>query len=105
MNREQRSGALEQAAKTTLDYLTSTLYDDETGVFLSFQIADTGYYLLSEEIPERSDTAKGDGQGFYRSAGSDAAPVDCQIDELIDDDLLTRKTRKSVDFLARNDNE
>ena len=99
LDREQRSGALEQAAKTTLDYLTSTLYDDETGVFLSFQIADTGYYLLSEKYRKEATPPKVMDKVFTGRLAATLHQL-IQIDELIDDDLLTRKTRKSVDFLA-----
>ena len=99
LDREQRSGALEQAAKTTLDYLTSTLYDDETGVFLSFQIADTGYYLLSEKYRKEATPPKVMDKVFTGRLAATLHQL-IQIDELIDDELLTRKTRKSVDFLA-----
>lgn len=37
-----------QAADKTLEYLTTTLFDDKTGSFLSFQEADTSYYFLNK---------------------------------------------------------
>lgn len=49
LNHMQPSPGLKQAADRTLDYLTTTLFDEDAGAFLSFQVADTAYYLLSEE--------------------------------------------------------
>jgi len=48
VNQLSPSPKLKQAAEKTLDYLTSTLFDDETGTFLSFQVADTFYYSVDE---------------------------------------------------------
>ena len=48
INQVSPSPELKQAADLTLDYLTSTLFDVETGSFLSFQIADTYYYSLNQ---------------------------------------------------------
>jgi hypothetical protein len=58
LNRIQPSPGLKQAADGTLDYLTTTLFDEDAGAFLSFQVADTAYYLLSEEGREAAGEPK-----------------------------------------------
>lgn len=42
------SADLARAAGKTMDYLSSTLFDEKRGVFLSFQVADTSYYILDK---------------------------------------------------------
>ncbi len=100
LDREQHSGVLAQAAKTTLDYLTSTLYDEATGVFLSFQVADNNYYLLSEKYRREAQPPKVMDKVFTSRLAATLHQL-MRIDELIDDHALTRKTRKSIDFLAQ----
>jgi uncharacterized protein YyaL (SSP411 family) len=46
LNEVSSTPDLVKAADATLDYLRTTLYDVETGVFLSFQEADTHYYAI-----------------------------------------------------------
>ena len=53
MNRISPSPRLKQAADATLAYLNSTLFDADSGVFLSFQVADTNYYFLNKEHRKR----------------------------------------------------
>ncbi len=48
IDREQSSPELKKAADRTVSYLTSTLFDSQTGAFLSFQEADTYYYFLNK---------------------------------------------------------
>ncbi len=100
LSQEQHSETLEQAAKATLDYLTSTLYDDEAGVFLSFQVADTSYYLLSERYRKQAQRAPKVMDKVFTGRLAATLYQMIGIDQLIDDDSVTEKTRKSVDFLA-----
>ena len=100
LNRAQPSEAFKQAADTTLAYLTSTLYDDETGVFLSFQIADIDYYLLSEEYRKEASPPKVMDKVFTGRLAATLRQL-LPIDDFAGDDVLARKTRNSVDFLAR----
>ncbi len=99
LSQEQHSETLEQAAKATLDYLTSTLYDDEAGVFLSFQVADTSYYLLPEKYRKEATPPRVMDKVFTGRLAATLYQM-IRIDELIDNDSLTQKTRKSVNFLA-----
>ena len=48
VNKEIPNPIFVKVAQQTVKYLTNTLYDEETGSFLSFQEADTSYYFLNE---------------------------------------------------------
>jgi len=53
-NRQIPSPNLKKAADKTIKYLTSTLYDQNIGSFLSFQEADTSYYFFNEKNRKRN---------------------------------------------------
>lgn len=100
LDRELHSQVLKQAADTTLDYLTSTLYDDETGTFLSFQIADAGYYLIAEKYRKATPGPKVMDKVFTGRLASTLGYL-IQVTEFIDEKPIKQKIRRSVDFLAR----
>ena len=47
VNQEMPDPKFKKAAQQTIDYMNNTLFDEETGSFLSFQQADTSYYNLN----------------------------------------------------------
>ena len=48
VNEENPNPKFIEVAQQSIHYLSNTLYDEETGSFLSFQAADTSYYFLNE---------------------------------------------------------
>ena len=48
MNEEIANPKFVKVARHTTNYLIKTLFDEDTGTFLSFQEADTSYYFLNE---------------------------------------------------------
>jgi hypothetical protein len=48
VNEENPNPKFIEVALQSIQYLSNTLYDEETGSFLSFQAADTSYYFLNE---------------------------------------------------------
>ncbi len=92
---------LVEAADKTLDYLRTTLYDPEVGVFLSFQEADTHYYA----IKSREDRAKAETPTVIKRVFIDRLTL--TIDYLLDvldyrpDAGLEKQIVDSLDFVAR----
>lgn len=99
LNQQIQSKVLKQAADTTLAYLTSTLWDDQSGTFLSFQIADTGYYLLPEQYRKTSPAPKVMDKVFTSTLASTLHYL-MRVSALVDNPSLQQKTRKSMNFLA-----
>lgn len=93
------SPKLKQAADTTLAYLNSTLFDDDVGAFLSFQIADTDYYVLSKS--QRKTTAP---PKVMEKIFTDRLAVTLgyliQVMEYTEDMELENNVRRSLNFLA-----
>jgi len=91
---------LVEAADKTLDYLRTTLYDPELGVFLSFQEADTHYYA----IKSREDRARAEKPVVIQRIFVDRLAV--TVDYLLDvldyrsDDALEAQIRGSLEFVA-----
>jgi uncharacterized protein YyaL (SSP411 family) len=98
INQVSPSPELKQAADLTLDYLTSTLFDVETGSFLSFQIADTYYYSLNQKQRESARKPKIMSKIFTDRLAMTLSYL-IQIDEIIDDQALQDQIRQSLDFL------
>ncbi|MCY3769552.1 MAG: DUF255 domain-containing protein [Gammaproteobacteria bacterium] len=99
LHQENQSEVLKQAADATLDYLTSTLWDDQSGTFLSFQVADTGYYLLSEKYRNASPAPKVMDKVFTSTLAATLRDL-MRVGALTENPALRHKTRKSIDFLA-----
>ena len=99
LHRENQSQVLKQAADATLSYLTSTLWDDQSGTFLSFQVADTGYYLLSEKYRKNSPAPKVMEKVFTSTLAATLHDL-MRVGALVDNAALHQKTRRSIDFLA-----
>jgi len=93
------SDALSDAARGTAGYLSSNLFDNDAGAFLSFQVADTSYYRLPAGLREK--TEKPD---VIRKVFVDTLSI--SMGRLLDtapymrDDKLAEKTRRSIQFLA-----
>lgn len=99
MNNVRPSPKLKQAADKTLEYLTSTLFDDETGAFLSFQIADTVYYFLSEENRKAAAKPKVMEKVFVDRLAATLSFLVETVDYANNPDLNSKITR-SLDFLG-----
>ena len=98
INQVSPSAELKQAADQTLGYLTSTLFDVETGCFLSFQIADTYYYSLNQKQRESARKPKVMSKIFTDRLAMTLSYL-IQIDEIIGDQALQDQIRQSLDFL------
>jgi len=92
------SPKLKQAADQTLDYLTSTLFDDETGCFLNFQIADTYYYSLNQKRRESARKPKVMSKIFTDRLAMTLSYL-IRIEEITGDQALQDQVRQSLDFL------
>lgn len=99
INELRPSPEFKRAADKTLEYLMTTLFDEDTGAFLSFQIADTRYYFLSRESRETAGKPKVMDKIF---ADRLAATVSNLLEVLdyanISD--LNKKIMRSLDFLG-----
>jgi uncharacterized protein YyaL (SSP411 family) len=98
MNQVSPSLELKRAADKTLGYLTSTLFDVETGCFLSFQIADTRYYSLNQKQRDSAREPKVMNKIFTDRLAMTLSYL-IQIDEIIGDQALQDQIRQSLDFL------
>ena len=99
MNKVWPSSKLEQAADKTTDYLATTLFDAKAGAFLSFQVADTSYYFLSEE--RRTDVDKP--KVMDKIFGDRLAATLSYLIEVVDHAMnpdLHNKILQSLDFLG-----
>jgi uncharacterized protein YyaL (SSP411 family) len=98
INQVSPSPELKRAADKTLGYLTSTLFDVETGCFLSFQIADTHYYSLNRKQRDSTREPKVMNKIFTDRLAMTLSYL-IQIDEIIGDQALQDQIRQSLDFL------
>jgi uncharacterized protein YyaL (SSP411 family) len=100
INEVAPSGTLQQAMETTLEYLNSTLFDADIGSYLSFQIADTSYYLLGDKYRKSATPPKVMDKIF-----TDRLAV--TLDYLVEltayakDPQLQERVKQSLDFMAR----
>ena len=88
-----------QARKRTIEYLQSTLYEPARGAFLSFQEADTRYFLLDADRRATRPAPAVAGKIFTDRL---AATLDHLIGVLpwSNDPALERQVTKSLEFLA-----
>lgn len=92
---------LVEAADKTLDYLRTTLYDPELGVFLSFQQADTYYYALkTREHRGQAQTPPAIGKVFIDRLALTVTRL-LDVLEYRRDDGLERQLASSLDFVSR----
>ena len=98
INQVSPSPRLKQAADKTLSYLMSTLFDEESGSFLSFQIADTRYYTLNEKQRQKARQPKVMTKIFTDRLVMTLSYL-LQVVEITGNQELSRKVRQSFDFL------
>jgi uncharacterized protein YyaL (SSP411 family) len=99
VNQIAPSAKLKLAADKTLAYLTSALFDAEIGTFLSFQIADTYYYSVNEKQRESAVKPRVMDKVFTDRLAITLGYL-IQVLDYLDDRVLEKKIRKSLDFLA-----
>ena len=99
LDRLSSDPVLAQARKRTIEYLQSTLYEPARGAFLSFQEADTRYFLLDADRRATRPAPAVAGKIFTdRLAGT--------LDHLLgvlpwsNDPALERQVTRSLEFLA-----
>jgi uncharacterized protein YyaL (SSP411 family) len=93
------SPKLKLAADKTLNYLTSTLFDDETGSFLSFQVADTFYYSVDENKRELVTRPRVVDRIFTDRLAITLGYL-IEVLKYTQDPELENRLRQSLDFLA-----
>jgi len=99
INQLSPSPGLKQAADKTLAYLTSTLFDANTGTFLNFQIADTYYYSINRQQRESTPKPRVMDKIFTDHLAMTLGYL-IQILEYSEDPELDKKLRQSLDFLT-----
>ena len=99
LNQLSPSPGLKQAADKTLAYLSSTLFDADTGVFLSFQVADTFYYTLDKKRRKSAEKPKVMDKVYTDRLAMTLGYL-IRILEYTDDKALEIKVKQSLDFLA-----
>jgi len=99
VNQLSPSPRLKQAADKTLAYLTSTLFDTNTGTFLSFQIADTYYYSIDKKQRKLTPKPRVMDKVFTGRLAMTLGYL-LQILEFSEDPELDKKLRQSLDFLT-----
>ncbi len=97
LDRLSPSASLRQTAEKTLGYLTATLFNPEVGSFVSFQEADTRYYLLDEAQRRGAAAPRVIAKIFTDRLANTLAHLSA-VPQL-DPDVENRVTR-SLDFLA-----
>ena len=98
INQVSPSPRLKQAADKTLSYLMSTLFDEKSGSFLSFQIADTHYYSLDEEQRKKVRQPKVMSKIFTDRLVMTLSYL-LQVVEITKNQELSRQVIQSLDFL------
>ncbi len=99
LHRRAPAPRLKQAADATLAYLTSTLFRDDPGAFLSFQVADTGYYRLNRQQRKTAAKPKVTDKVFTDRLAATLGHL-IRVIEYADDRELEGKVRQSLEFLA-----
>ncbi len=99
VNSQTPSRKLEKAAAKTEAYLSDKLFDQETGAFLSFQVADEEYYLLDAAGRKKTKAPE-----VIKKIFTDrlALALVYLLDALkfTKDEAFRQKVKSSVDFLA-----
>ena len=90
---------LAQARKRTVEYLQSTLYEPARGVFLSFQEADTRYFLLDADRRATRPAPAVAGKIFTDRLAATLGHL-IGILPWSNDPALERQVTKSLEFLA-----
>lgn len=90
---------LKQAADLTLEYLMTTLYDKQTGCYLSFQIADTYYYSLSQDRRDNAREPKVMDKIFTDRLAVTLTSL-IQVAGLTENPALHNQIHRSLDFLG-----
>ncbi|VAX15679.1 Uncharacterized protein YyaL [hydrothermal vent metagenome] len=93
------SGALSDAARGTAGYLSSNLFDDDIGAFLSFQVADTSYYRLPASRREKTEKPAVIRKVFVDTLSKSMASL-LDTAPYTRDDKFAEKIRRSIEFLA-----
>ncbi len=100
VNHVSPSAGLARAADKTMDYLSSTLFDEKKGVFLSFQVADTSYYML-----DKAKRAKRKAPIVVNKVFTDRLSLSLvyllDAYPYIKNKPFREKIKRSVDFLAK----
>ncbi|VAX24441.1 Thymidylate kinase [hydrothermal vent metagenome] len=93
------SSALSDAARGTAGYLSSNLFDDDIGAFLSFQVADTSYYRLPASRREKTEKPDVIRKVFVDTLSISMARL---LDTLkyTHDEKFADKVKRSIRFLA-----
>lgn len=98
-NEIERSEMLQDAALKTVSYLSSKLFDSSLNTFLSFQVADTSYYTLTQEdrslMPEPPLVKK-----VFTDRLSIALIYLLESLKYLKDPSFEKKVKQSIDFLA-----
>lgn len=99
MARETNDAELKEVADQTLQYLTTTLFDFQTGIFLSFQEADTEYYYFDAWQRKTKKPPLVIQKAFINRV---APALDYLIDvlEYTGEFALEQKIKQSLNFLA-----
>jgi hypothetical protein len=99
VNKEIPNPIFVKVAQQTVKYLTNTLYDEETGSFLSFQEADTSYYFLNENSRKNVKPPLTIGKVFTNHL---AVTLTFLLDVLdySKNIILKKKVLRSLDFLS-----
>lgn len=90
---------LKQAADLTLEYLMTTLFDAQTGCYLSFQIADTYYYSLNQDRRETARKPKVMDKIFTDRLAVTLTSL-IQVAGLTENPALHDQIHRSLDFLG-----
>ena len=98
LNQISPSPRLKQAADKTLAYLMSTLFDQGSGSFLSFQIADTYYYSLDQKQRAKARQPKVMSKIFTDRLVMTLSYL-LQVVEITGNEELNRQVKQSFDFL------
>ena len=100
INQVSPSSKLKKAADNTLAYLTSTLFHQDSGAFLSFQVADHYYYTLNKKQRDSATKPRVTEKVFIDRLAITLGYL-IQILEYSEDQELESKVRGSLDFLAK----
>lgn len=99
INEIEQSKMLQDAALKTVSYLSSKLFDSSANTFISFQVADTSYYSLSEE-----DRALTPEPALVKKVFTDRISIALiyLLDSLkyLKDSSFEKKVKQCIDFLA-----
>jgi len=96
----EASPELRQAAKKTAGYLSTQLFDNKTGAFRAFQVADEKYYNLSEK--ERKKTRRPEIiKKVFADKLAESLSYFLDVSPLLKDDAFDAKIKRGIDFLVK----